>query len=78
MSKQKKNIKRLTDDELADLSWEIQKTMCRCGNVNDALKLLTSTLATFVEIQVNDRTDRGLVMDKCIEQLHKFKEQMTN
>lgn len=73
-----KQVKRLTDDELAELSWEIQKIVCRCNTVGEGLKLLTSTLATYVDYNVHNTLERDGIMDGCIKQLRKFKKQMQN
>lgn len=68
--------KQLREDVLSDLSWEIQKIVCQCNNLGEALKLLTSTLAAFVDFHVSDKIERGLIMDGCIKQLRQFKKQM--
>ncbi len=68
--------KRLTDDELAELSWEIQKIVHKSRNMGDALKLLTSTLAAFIDFHVSNQKERGIIIDNCIKQLRKFKKQM--
>lgn len=71
-----KKIKSLTDDELSELSWEIQETVSRCNTVGEALKLLASSMAAFIDFHVKDKTKRGLIMDACIKQLRQFKKMM--
>lgn len=71
-----KQIKSLTDDELSELSWEILKIVSRCNTLGEALKLLASSMAAFIDFHVKDKTERGPIMDACIKQLRQFKKTM--
>ena len=71
-----KSTKTLTDDQLADLSWEMQKIVSQCNTIGEAMKLWVSSLAAFVEFYVSDKPRRGEIMEACIKQLRKFKKQM--
>lgn len=71
-----KRTKTLTDDQLADLSWEMQKIVSQCNTIGEAMKLWVSSMAAFVEFHVSDKPRRGEIVDACIKQLRKFKGQM--
>ena len=71
-----KTTKTLTDDQLAELSWEMQKIVSQCNTIGEAMKLWVSALATFVDFHVSDKPTRSVIMDGCIKELRKFKKQM--
>ena len=71
-----KTPKALTHDQLADLSWEMQKIVSQCNTIGEAMKLWVSSMSAFVEFHVSDKPRRGEIMDACIKQLRKFKKQM--
>ena len=71
-----KTTKSLTDDQLAELSWEMQKIVSQCNTIGEAMKLWISSLAAFVDFHVSDKHTRSLIMDGCIKELRKFKKQM--
>ena len=71
-----KSTKALTDDQLTDLSWEMQKIVSQCNTIGEAMKLWVSSLAAFVDFHVSDKPTRGVIMDACIKELRKFKKQM--
>ena len=71
-----KTTKTLTDDQLADLSWEMQKIVSQCNTIGEAMKLWVSSMSAFVEFHVRGKSARGEIMDACIKQLRKFKKQM--
>ena len=50
-----KSTKALTDDQLADLSWEMQKIVSQCNTIGEAMKLWVSSLAAFVDFHVSDK-----------------------
>lgn len=71
-----KTTKNLTDDQLAEFSWEMQKIVSQCNTIGEAMKLWVSSMSAFVEFHVSDKPMRGEIMDACIRQLRKFKKQM--
>lgn len=71
-----KSTKTLTEDQLADLSWEMQKIVSQCNTIGEAMKLWVSSMSAFVEFHVSYKPRRGEIMDACIKQLRKFKKQM--
>lgn len=68
--------RRLTEDELAELSVEIQKIASQCRYLGDGLNVLTSTIAVFVEYHIKDQQARIAAIDACIEQFRSIKKKM--
>lgn len=65
--------RKLTEDELAHLSVEIQKIASQCRYLGDGLNVLTSTIAVFVEYHIKDQQARIAAIDACIKQFRSIK-----
>ena len=56
----------MTQNELAEMSWDIFQIMTKCDNQREAFNLMIATLGTFVATQYKD-TDKQVAALKFVK-----------
>ena len=62
-------------DKSAEVGYKVYNLIRECDDMGQALTVLTDTIAATVAANIEDKTDRALIMDACIKRLRGYKKQ---